>query len=130
MSCYSAIIQQSSKTGVDAHIAINIYLLQHVVCNFLNSAEFLVPPCPPKKWNWCLLNELQSADENSSMECIMLLYAACCTSLFGNNLLRSCKISSCYAISSGLLNNNVALSSSGGISVGMESRGIGIKYEY
>ncbi len=49
----------------------------------------------------------------------MLSYAACCFSLLGNNLLRSSKICSCLAISSGLFNNDVASSTSDGISVGV-----------
>ncbi len=97
----------------------SFFLLWHVAHNFLNSADFPVPPGPPIKWNWCLLNNLRSADENSSMECIMLSYAACCFSLLGNNLLRSSKICSCLAISSGLFNNDVASSTSDGIPVGV-----------
>jgi hypothetical protein len=49
----------------------------------------------------------------------MLSYAACCSSLLGNNLLRSIKICSCLAILSGLLNNDVASSTSDDISAGM-----------
>ncbi len=49
----------------------------------------------------------------------MLLYAACCSSLLGNNLLRSCKICSCLEISSGLFINDVASSTFDGISVGV-----------